>query len=174
MADSPELTAYRTVHPDPDVDAGLADGLDSPESVVEALYDVLSGPAERERERDWDRLRALCLPGARFLICHGWDEKGRHVPGLREWDVDGFIADARRAYAEDGFWEREIGGRTERFGNLAHRFSAYESRVGSESSEPVGRGINTIQLVRYDGRWWIASVVWDSETPDQPIPPEYA
>ena len=35
------------------------------------------------------------------------------------------------------------------------------------------RGINSIQLVRDGKRWWIASVVWDTERPDNPIPADY-
>ena len=35
------------------------------------------------------------------------------------------------------------------------------------------RGINSIQLF-YDGtRWWVLSVFWDNERPDQPIPEQY-
>lgn len=172
MTETPQVTRFRSVHPDGGAIA-LALGADSPESVVSALYDVISGPAERERERDWARFRALTLPDARFLMCRWPDAEGALVEDLREWDVEGFVADARSAYAAEGFWEREVWGRTERFGSMAHRFSSYESRVGTETSEPVARGINSIQLVRHGGRWWIASVVWDVEGEGQPIPAGY-
>jgi hypothetical protein len=171
MATVPQVKAFRVVRPAASV--VRADGLDTPDAVVAALYDVLSGPAERVRERDWDLFRDLALPGARFIICRWPDGTGQPVPDLREWDVEGFIADARIAYAEEGFWEREIAGRTEIFGNVAHRFSSYESRVGTVESEPVGRGINSLQLVRWAGRWWISSIAWDVEGPDQPLPPDY-
>jgi hypothetical protein len=170
MSESPELKSYREI--EPPARAGGTD-LTTPEAVVTAMYDLLSGPAESERERDWDRFRSLALPGVRFLICHGWTADGSITPGLREWDLEGFIADAKRAYASDGFWEWEVGGRTERFGGIAHRFSSYESRVASPDSEPVGRGVNSIQLARHGGRWWLVSVIWDAETPERPIPPEY-
>ena len=172
MADMPELREFEVVSPAPKA-AALREQFQSPESVVAAMYDLLSGPAESERERDWDRFKGLALPSARWLICHGWDADGNKTPGLREWDTEGFVADARKAYQFSGFWEQEIWGRTERFGNIAHRFSTYESRVGSKESEPVGRGINSVQLAWADGRWWIASVVWDSESPVQPIPSRY-
>lgn len=172
MSNTPDPGNFREIRPGaaPEPPSHLA----SPEAVVAELYALLSGPAESEEPRDWERFRALLLPDARFLICHGWDDEGRRTPGLREWDVDGFVADARLAYRSEGFWEREIAGRTERFGGVAHRFSSYESRIGSPNSEPVGRGINSIQLVRSGGRWWIASVVWDTESPDQPLPAPYA
>jgi hypothetical protein len=171
VTEMPELVEYRTIRPDVSLIASAEVG--TPEAVVTAMYDAISGPAERDQERDWRRFRALALPGARFLIGHGWDAHGNPVPDLREWDLEGFIADAKRAYRWEGFWEREIWGNTESFGNIAHRFSSYESRVGSEESEPVARGINSIQLVRSGDRWWLASVVWDVESEVQPIPPEY-
>ena len=172
MAQMPDLQRFRTVQPDTEA-AGLTAEFETPEAVVTAMYDSLSGPAEVQQERDWDRFRALALPTARFLICHGWDERGERTPGLREWDLDGFVADAKEGYRAEGFWEREVWGRTERFGGVAHRFSTYESRVGSEQSVPVAYGINSIQLVRFEGRWWIASVVWDHQTAEQLIPSEY-
>jgi hypothetical protein len=167
------VTSFRSVRVPDTEEAPPGMELATPEAVVAALYRILSGPAELERERDWDALRALVLPGARFLIARWPDDEGVHVEDLREWDVEGFIRDARRFYREDGFWEQELWGRTERFGNVAHRFSSYESRVGREDDDPIGRGVNSFQLVRFRDRWWIASIVWDVEGPDQPIPPAY-
>lgn len=171
MTEIPELQGARSLTPQDRTHGGR--GLDTPEAVVEALYETLSGPAELEQERDWDRLRALCLPGARFLIARWPDADGNPAEDLREWDVEGFIADAKRFYRDEAFWEREVWGRTERFGRVAHRFSSYESIVGSPDSEPAARGINSFQLVRYGGRWWLVNVAWDVESPGQPIPEEY-
>lgn len=169
MAEIPELVGARSLTPDlPDRDHG---GLETPEAVVQALYDALSEPSERER--DWDRLRALCLPSARFLIARWPDADGDPVEDLREWDVEEFIQDARRFYRNEGVWEREVWGRTEWFGNVAHRLSSYESKTGSPDSEPAGRGVNCLELVRSGGRWWLVNVVWDVESPGQAIPKEY-
>lgn len=172
MTDVPEVVAFRAIHPAEEA-LGRIEEFSTPEAVVAALYDVLSGPPEEERERDWTRFRALTLPSARFLLCRWPDAEGQPRPDLREWDIEGFITDAKSAYRTAGFWEQEVRGRTEHFGSVAHRFSSYESRVGSEESEPVGRGINSVQLVRFGKRWWIANVVWDVEGPEQPIPARY-
>ncbi len=69
--------------------------------------------------------------------------------------------------------DREVWRRTERFGNVAHVFSTYESRVGSPDGDPVAAGINSVQLVRSNGRWWIAGIAWDVETATNPIPEGY-
>jgi hypothetical protein len=73
---------------------------------------------------------------------------------------------------DEGFFESEIHRRVERFGAVAHVFSTYESRHARDE-KPFVRGINSIQLVRDGKRWWIASVVWDTERPDNPIPADY-
>jgi [ribosomal protein S18]-alanine N-acetyltransferase len=144
----------------------------TPTAVVAALYDVISGPAESERARDWDRFRALHLPTARYLLAR-WGTGDAEEEVLREWSVEAFIAAARGFWWELGFWEREVWSRVERYGNVAHVLSTYESRAGSAESEPVGGGINSVQLVRHDGRWWIAGLAWDVTRPGNPIPPEY-
>jgi hypothetical protein len=37
----------------------------------------------------------------------------------------------------------------------------------------LGRGINSIQLIRNDGHWWVTSVVWDEEGGAGPLPEKY-
>ena len=73
----------------------------------------------------------------------------------------------------DGFWEREIARRVERYGNVAHVFSTYESRVKSPDTQPFSRGINSIQLVTNGERWWVVTILWDFDRPGNPIPPQY-
>ena len=63
----------------------------------------------------------------------------------------------------DGFWEREIARRVDRYGNVAHVFSTYESRVNSPDTAPFSRGIKRIQLVTNGERWWVVTIVWDFE-----------
>lgn len=157
----------------PDGPEPRAEDVASPEAVVEAVYASISGPAEKEEPRDWDRLRSLFLPDARLVLVRWQSPDGEEEEILRGWDVEGFIETARGFYDESAFYEREIGRRVDRFGNIAQVFSAYESRVGSEESDPVARGINSVQLVRAEGRWWIAHLVWDVERPTNPIPEAY-
>lgn len=143
----------------------------SPESVVAALYDVISGPADEER--DWDRFRGLFRPGARLVLGRRPDGGPGASEEVAVADLDEFVPAAASQYAEDGFWEREIAGRIDRFGNVAHAWSTYETRVGSPDSDPVARGINSVQMVREAGRWRIAALAWDVELPDQRIPRKY-
>lgn len=142
--------------------------VESPEATAAALYDVISGPAGERR--DWERFASLFHPGARIMayttLPDGRDQEGT-------WSVREFAETAAEFYARDGFWEKEIWSRTDRYGSVAHVLSTYESRVGSPDSPPLGRGVNSIQMVRHDGRWWITSLAFELESEERPIPAEY-
>jgi hypothetical protein len=71
---------------------------------------------------------------------------------------------------KDGFEERELKHVTKRFGNVATVLSSYEGNVAT--GKVITRGVNIFQLY-FDGkRWWILSMVWDQERPDNMLPPE--
>ena len=138
----------------------------SPEAIVKAMYETISGPAG---QRNWQRERSLFLPGARLIPIgkriHGND-------GLQVLTVDEWIDDVSEFFAGNDFWESEITSHVDRFGNMAQVFSTYEAR-DREDGAPIGRGINSIQLLFDEGRWWIVSVMWDNETRENPIPGEF-
>jgi hypothetical protein len=138
------------------------------ESILLALYDVISGGAGQDR--DWDRFRSLFTSGARLIVASPSPE-GR-VPS-RNMTVEEYIVSADPFLKRDGFWEREIAHRVERYGNVAHVFSTYESRVHTADSPPFSRGINSIQLVTNGERWWVVTILWDYERPGNPIPTQY-
>lgn len=139
----------------------------SVDALVKAMYALISGPPG---ERDWDRLRHLYLPGAR-MIPTGRRPNGED--GLRVMEIDEYIASVRGYFLERGFFETEIARRCERYAHLVHAMSTYESRHRPEDPEPFVRGVNSIQLLERDGRWWVVTVFWDNESPRFPIPPRY-
>ena len=145
-----------------------ADDTASLDAILAALYDVISGPAGQRR--DWDRMRALFVPGARLIPAVYRPDS---TPGVRVWDVEQYIAQVGPRLEASGFFEREIARRTERFGGVVHAFSTYESRRKLDDPAPFARGINSIQLW-FDGRrWWIVTIYWEGERPDHPIPAAY-
>lgn len=140
----------------------------SPEHPILKLYELISGPADLERP--WDEIASLFLPGARIRM--ELAEENESVRSL-DWSVEEFAKEAAKHYREAGFWEREIAHKTDRFGNIAHIFSAYESRVEDPKSQPVARGINSVQVLYREGRWRIAGIIFHIEQPDTPIPERY-
>ena len=138
----------------------------SPDAIIKAMYDNISGPAGK---RNWYRERSLFLEGAR-LIPIG---KRVHKEGeLQIMSIDEWIEDAKDYFAENDFYELEIMRQISRFGNIVQAFSTYEARDSADGA-PIARGINSIQLLKKDGRWWIVTVMWDNESKDNPIPEEF-
>ena len=63
------------------------------------------------------------------------------------------------------FHESELARRTDRFGDVIHIASAYETRVSPTAVDHLERGINSLQLIREDGQWKIVSLCWDISAP---------
>lgn len=137
------------------------------DSIVAALYDVISGPPGT---RNWDRFRSLFVPGAR-LIPTGRRPTGE--VGSRVLTPDEYIQRSAPFIEKNGFFEREISRRTERFGSIAHLFSTYESRHAKDDEKPFARGINSIQVMNDGKRWWVVTVFWQAEDDKTPLPAEY-
>jgi len=139
----------------------------SPDAILDAVYDVISGPTGSTR--DWARFRALFIPEGRLIVA------ARTTEGTtaRVLDPESFSKLFATAAGERGFFERDIARRTERYGDIAHVFSTYESRYAASDPKPFQRGINSFQLL-FDGkRWWIVTIYWQSETAANPIPQKY-
>lgn len=145
-----------------------ASDVQSMDAILAALYDVISGPAGQQR--DWDRMRNLFVPGARLIPTVYRPDS---VPTLRELSVEDYITRAGPMLEKNGFFETEIARQVERYGGVVHVFSTYESRRQADDPKPFVRGINSIQLFDDGQRWWVVTVFWEAERPDNPIPPKY-
>lgn len=146
---------------------GQSDDTTTIDGILDALYDVISGP--KGKPRDWERFRTLFAPEARLIpVIVRQDEPA----SIRVFSVDEFIETAGPAFDRDGFYETEIARRTDQFGHIAHIFSTYEARRAKDE-EPFIRGINSIQLVNDGERWKVVTIFWDAERQGQPIPAEY-
>lgn len=137
------------------------------DGVMKAFYDVISGPAGQPRQ--WARDRSLYIPDVRFVaVSKTKDGKIMARPITHQEFVD--RSDA--GLVKDGFYETEIHRETQRFGQIAHVFSTYESRIKPDGPV-VERGINSLELFNDGKRWWVLSVQWDEERKDNPIPKEF-
>jgi hypothetical protein len=143
-------------------DVGSVDG------IMKAFYEVISGPAGQARQ--WSRDRTLYIADIRFVSMS--EDKAGH-PKANVVSHQQYVDGSDAILMKEGFYENEIHRVTEKFGNIAHVFSTYESRLKADGPV-IARGINSIALF-YDGkRWWIASAIWDEERPDNPLPPQYS
>lgn len=154
-------TAPATVSPE-----ARAEDVQSMDAIVKALYGVISGPAG---PRDWNRFEALFTPDARLTVT------GKNPEGIafyRSFTTKGYEERTTPIFQREGFFENEIHNVVEQFGHVAQVWSTYESRH-EKGGPPFARGINSIQLLNDGKRWWVVSVLWDSERPDNPIPEKY-
>ena len=156
---APAHVEVPTIEPRP-ADVATLDGL------IAAYYDVISGPAGQPRQ--WSRDRTLYIPEIHFVAMSGAKD-GK--PAARTMTHQQFV-DSSNAGLLGGFYEKEIHRITQRFGDIAHVFSTYESRLKVDGPV-IARGINSIEAFWDGKRWWIASAIWDEERPGNPLPPQY-
>jgi hypothetical protein len=142
-----------------DPDAATAEGL------VRALYDRVS--SEPGTTPTWDDVRSAFLPQAIVVLRASRDS-------TTVFTLDGFVQDfvnfiERANVKETGFHERVVKVQAMVFGDIAHVLVLYEAQIGG-SARPPQQGVDSFQLIRRGGRWWIVSITNEIPTPDRPIP----
>jgi hypothetical protein len=154
--------AQKKVHVDRPIIEARAEDVSTIEGIVTASYETISGGVGVPRQ--WGRDRTLFDPNSRSVAIHVNAKTGAiKTESMTEQD---FADRSDASLVKDGFTERELKHVIKRFGNVATVLSSYE---GSASGRVLERGVNIFQLY-FDGkRWWILSMVWDTERPDNPI-----
>ena len=166
LASAPRIAAQEKSHVERPVIPARPEDVSTIEGIVKASYDTISGGVGVPR--DWGRDRTLFDPDSRSVAVNV-DPKTGAVSAKAKTEQE--FADADDAWmVKNGFTERELAHIIKRFGNVATVLSSYEGKTAD--GKVVTRGVNIFQLY-FDGkRWWILSMVWDQERPNNPIPPE--
>ena len=132
------------------------------DAIIAAMYQsVCFEPGERP---DWKSETEIFAPGARMVRIND--------DGVFEFDLDSYRVDFERMIDSGvmpSFWEGELWRETRQFGDMAHVLSAYETRR-TRAGPLLNRGVNSIQLFRRDGRWWISAMIWRREGREVRIP----
>jgi hypothetical protein len=139
----------------------------SVESIMSALTEVISGPAEEER--DWERFKFLFADDAK-LIPTQKSENGEVT--YNYWTPQEYVNMYIKNRGGTAFYEQEVFRITESFGNIAHCFSTYTVKT-KENGEIERRGINSIQLLKGKDRWYIMNVFWSNESEGVQLPSNY-
>lgn len=132
------------------------------DGIINAYYDVISGPAEQPR--NWERDLSLHIPNALISVT-GKDKNDKPFITTQN------LTEYHKSFGvpKDGFWEYEIKRETQIFGNITHVWTSYET-TKEKNGAVIERGINSIQLYNDGNRWWILSWMYDSERSDNPLP----
>jgi hypothetical protein len=132
------------------------------DGIIKAVYDVISGPAG---QRDWNRFQSLFHKDAYMAAIN---DKGE----LRKFTPAQYVQNNAPFFLKYSFIEKELGRTVNEFGNIAQVFTAYEYKAGLTPPE-TRRGINSIELVKEKGRWFVMSISWDEEREGTKIPAAY-
>ena len=173
-APRPQLPTSIASHPEWPAAKNPAD-VDTVDHLMASLYDVISGSAGQQR--DWNRFRSLFLPDARMGVIRP------DVPAIadkpaRKGDAvlftpDTYVERDDPVFKTMSFFERTVANRIETFGNLTSVWSTYESRHDPSDAQPFARGINSLQIIHAQGRYWIANIIWDDERQGLTLPEKY-
>ncbi|HEY0657740.1 MAG TPA: hypothetical protein VGD05_04665 [Pyrinomonadaceae bacterium] len=139
------------------------------DAIIKAVYNVISGDAGQKR--DWNRFHTLFHKDARMIPTGKNPTNG--IVSARALTPEDYIKRTETVFAKEGFYEREKARRVEIYGNIAHVFSTYESFHSLSDAKPFMRGINSFQLLNDGKRWWVVTIYWQGETPENQIPKKY-
>jgi len=132
--------------------------------IMKATYETVSGEAGAKRQ--WERDLSLHDPNAIYSF-RFHDSEGKLQQTTMS--INDFHKESFSMVMKTAFYENEINREVRVFGNIAHVWSTYETRL--EKNGPVmRRGINSVQLYYEEGRWWILSWTFDKERADRKIP----
>jgi len=113
---------------------------------------------------DWPRFNNLFLPTARFNF---FNFKGKELVLVNK-NLEEFKRDA--SYGKVKFKEVELFKRINQFGKVAQVFQGYTFTVND--GELIRSGVNCIQLLNHENRWWIANISWQPEEDQLKVPKE--
>jgi len=128
-------------------------------ALLERLYAVIS--FEEGEEPDWAGFEQIFSRHARITRVT--------AEGTDYLDPKGFLAMVRSLLevgAYTSFFEFEVARRVEYFGHIAQIWSVYETRRDKRAFEALGRGVNSIQLIRERDIWRVLGLLWDETHAD--------
>ena len=144
------------------------------DDLIKAIDSAVSGPASQDRTC----FRALFLPDARLIPIRIAPDGTTTPRILTVDDWISMVAKRRGAVLS----EHQIKVKAETWDHMAHLWSTYETRITPDGNPSNGkvtegqttdRGINSIQAI-FDGKQWhIIQIIWQAQTPTNPVPEKY-
>lgn len=133
--------------------------------VVKALYKLVTFKAGTTP--DWEKVKSLFIKEAVIVLRTSRQDN-------TVFSVDGFVADFvsfidRAKVKQTGFTEKIVRMKTMVFKDIAHILVLYEAVVPGTAMPPQ-KGVDSIQLIKKKGRWWIAAITNEIPTPEHPVP----
>jgi hypothetical protein len=138
----------------------------SSDAIIKALYEVISG--DPGSPRDWVRFKNLFAADARLIPTSKNKEGKTTYRVLTPADYEKMFS----TRISTGFYERELSRVTDEYGAVVHIFSTYETKEKKDG--PVtNRGINSIQLLKTEERYYVMNIFWSAESAGNLLPEKY-
>lgn len=144
--------------------AQSAKALNTIDGIVNELLDQIT--IEKGKKMDTAAIRKLFHPSAQFTVLMHLD----FGPYAESASLDDFIEMLTDPYYEEGYLEKEIHKVVDEYNGIAQVFQTF---YGKDSDGMEEQGINSYQLVYYQDRWWIVSLLWTLKTEGAEIPQKY-
>ena len=144
----------------------FAENVHSIDSTIETLYSIMSG--EKDLERNWDLFKYLFKDNAEITLNIKNTENQKNKYYLT---VDEFINSYGKWLVNNGFFAQESHRTISTFQHLNHVSSTYE--YNNFDNNASFKGVNSINLVQENNRWYISNLKWNQEVNDLKIIKEY-
>lgn len=137
----------------------------TPDSLVKELYHSVT--FEAGASPDWDKVRSMFIKEA--IVVLRTSQESTTIFSVEEFvqDFVNFIDKAN--VKQTGFLEEIIRIKPIVFGDMAHILVLYEASIPG-SPRPPQKGVDSFQLLKKDGRWWIVSITNEIPTQKNPVP----
>lgn len=136
------------------------------DEITDLYFDRISGQA---KQHDWSSFKSLFLPTTQFNAI-GINENGENE--FYPQSLEEFIQHLKEYTETSGFFQKSLERSKIQYGRMAQMITVYESR-NSPSGNIIDRVLISFHLVQKEERWWIASILWNSETKKNPLPENF-
>ena len=144
----------------------FAEKVGSIDSTVKTLYSIISG--EKDLDRNWGLFKYLFKDDAEITlnIKNAEDQKIKYY-----LTVDEYINSYGKWLISNGFFTKEVDRTISTFQHLNHVSSTYEYNNFDNNGNFTG--VNSINLLKENNRWYISNLKWNQEFNDLNIIKEY-
>lgn len=133
------------------------------DALLAALYQVIS--ENTNLTRNWAIFRKLFRSEARINAL-GKDNQGKER--YLSLTIEDYIRGLEASHKRHKILEIEIGRKVEKFGDMVHVLSTCETQNAFDQTV-LQQGVNSIQLVFREDRYWIVSMVFSPASAENPI-----
>lgn len=132
----------------------------TPESTCKEVLHLISTGNE-----DWEAFRSLFVASATFSVV---SEHAGNGPQATTFALEDFVR-IFLSGSDRTFTETELRAEVNSYNGIAQVWQTYEADINGNKNQ----GINAIQLIYHNNRWWITNVVWSNNSNGASIPDQY-